>query len=82
MDERGLLFRSGERATKLSTIILFALLVGGIGGGPFHLLSDNYVRIYHLREPVEIDEAIQLLTQDKLDRMITPTERHEKGDAD
>ena len=58
------------------------VLAEGMGEGPFHILSDSFVRIYYLREPTKIDEAIRLLNQNKLERMTIPTERHEKGDAD
>lgn len=57
------------------------VLAGGIGEGPFHLLNDSLVRIYYLPEPVKIEEAMRLLNQNKLERMTTPTEKHETENA-
>lgn len=58
------------------------VLVGSIGVGPFHVLNDSLARIYRLPEPMEIKEAIRLLLQNKLERMTTPTEKHENGDTE
>lgn len=54
------------------------LLTGGLGEGPFHVLGDNLVRIYYLPRPVKIEEAVRLLNQNKLKRMTSPIEKHEK----
>jgi cation diffusion facilitator family transporter len=56
-------------------------VAGDIGEGPFHLLNDSLVRIYYLPEPVKIEEAIRLLNQNKLEKMTTPTEKHETENA-
>jgi len=54
------------------------LLTGGLGEGPFHVLGDNLVLIYYLPKPVKIEEAVRLLNQNKLERMGSPIEKHEK----
>jgi len=58
------------------------VLAGDVGEGPFHLLNDSLVRIHYLPEPVKIEEAIRLLNQNKLERMTTQTEKHDKEDAE
>jgi predicted Fe-Mo cluster-binding NifX family protein len=54
------------------------VLAGSLGEGPFHVLGDNLIQIYFLPKAMEIREAIRLLNQNSLERMISPTERHEK----
>jgi cation diffusion facilitator family transporter len=53
------------------------VLATSIGEGPFHVLRDSIVRIYHLSGSVDIREAIRLLNQNLLKIMETPTEKHE-----
>jgi len=57
-----------------------AVLSGGMGEGPFHLLRDNLVQIFVLPEQVELKEAIRLLNENKLERMIAPFEKKETDD--
>jgi cation diffusion facilitator family transporter len=57
-----------------------AVLAGGMGEGPFHLLRDNLVRIFVLPEQVELKEAIRLLNENKLERMTAPFEKKETDD--
>jgi cation diffusion facilitator family transporter len=52
-----------------------AVLALGLGEGPFHLLKDNMVKIYVLPAKVEVKEAIRLLSENKLEIMIIPTEK-------
>jgi cation diffusion facilitator family transporter len=54
------------------------LLAGGVGEGPFHVLRDSSVQIYYLPKSVEIREAVYMLNQGILDRMVSPTQNHEK----
>jgi predicted Fe-Mo cluster-binding NifX family protein len=56
------------------------VLAGGLGEGPFHLLRDNFVRIFALRGQVEIKEAIRLLNENKLERMTATFEKNEADD--
>lgn len=51
-----------------------AVLAISLGVGPFHVLSDNIVQIYHLPQSMTIKEAVGLLNQNLLKRMTTPTE--------
>ena len=53
------------------------VLAAGLGEGPFNVLSNNPLRIYHLPKSIEVQEAIRLLNQNSLDRMTAPTEKHE-----
>jgi predicted Fe-Mo cluster-binding NifX family protein len=53
-----------------------AVIVGGLGEGPFHLLRDKLVQIYSLPEPVKVEEAIHLLIQNKLEKMTSPIDTH------
>jgi cation diffusion facilitator family transporter len=53
-----------------------AVLAGGMGEGPFHLLRDNLVQIFVLPEQVELKEAIRLLSENKLERMTAPFEKN------
>jgi cation diffusion facilitator family transporter len=54
------------------------VLAGSIGEGPFHLLGDNLIQIYSLPKAIEIREAIRLLNQNSLEKMVSPTETHEE----
>jgi cation diffusion facilitator family transporter len=54
------------------------VLVGSLGEGPFHVLGDNLIQIYCLQKSVEIREAIRLLNQNLLDKMLVPIEQHEE----
>ena len=54
------------------------VLAGSIGEGPFHVLGDNLIQIYYLPKSVEIREAVRLLNQNLLERMMSPTEKHEE----
>jgi predicted Fe-Mo cluster-binding NifX family protein len=53
------------------------VLSGGMGEGPFHLLRDNLVQIFVLKEQCEIREAIRLLNKNKLEKMTDPFEKNE-----
>lgn len=53
------------------------VLAGGMGGGPFHLLRDNLVQVYILQKGVEVREAIQLLEDNRLEKMTVPIEKNE-----
>jgi predicted Fe-Mo cluster-binding NifX family protein len=53
------------------------VLAGGMGEGPFHLLRDNLVQVYILQKGVEVREAIQLLGNNKLEKMTVPIEKNE-----
>jgi cation diffusion facilitator family transporter len=57
-----------------------AVLAGGMGEGPFHLLRDNLVQIFVLSEQVELKDAIRLLNENKLERMTAPFEKNETDD--
>ena len=54
------------------------VLAGSVGEGPFHVLGDNLIQIYYLPKSVEIREAIRLLNQNLLEKMVSPTEKHEE----
>ena len=56
------------------------VLAGGMGAGPFHLLRDNLVQVYILQKGVEVREAIQLLENNKLEKMTVPIEKKETED--
>jgi predicted Fe-Mo cluster-binding NifX family protein len=58
------------------------VLAGGIGEGPFHVLRDNLVQLYYLPKTVGIREAIRLLNENSLEKMISPIERHEGTDTE
>jgi cation diffusion facilitator family transporter len=58
------------------------VLAGSLGEGPFHLLGDNLVQIFHLPKSVEVREAIRLLNQNMLRRMESATEKHEEDKID
>jgi cation diffusion facilitator family transporter len=55
------------------------VLSGGVGEGPFHVLGNNLIMIYHLPKSVEIQEAIRLLNQNLLERMVSPTEESDEN---
>jgi len=54
------------------------VLVRSIGEGPFHVLGDNLKQIYYVPQSMEIREGVRLLTQNLLERMVSPTEKHEE----
>jgi cation diffusion facilitator family transporter len=54
------------------------VLAGSLGEGPFHVLGDNLIQIYYFPKSVKIREAVRLLTQNLLERMVSPTEKHEE----
>jgi predicted Fe-Mo cluster-binding NifX family protein len=54
------------------------VLAGSLGEGPFHVLGDNLIQIYYLPKSVEIREAIRLLNQNLLEKMVSPIEKHEE----
>jgi predicted Fe-Mo cluster-binding NifX family protein len=58
------------------------VLTGGLGEGPFHVLSDSLVQIYYLPKPVKIDEAVRLLNQGILERLVSPIEKHGRNGAE
>jgi cation diffusion facilitator family transporter len=51
------------------------VLAASLGEGPFHVLRDNIIRIYHLSDSVEIREGVRLLNQNFLKIMESPTEK-------
>ena len=55
-----------------------AVFAGDLGEGPFHVLGDNLIQIYYLPKSVEIREAIRLLNQNLLEKMVSPIEKHEE----
>jgi predicted Fe-Mo cluster-binding NifX family protein len=57
-----------------------AVLAGGMGEGPFHLLRGNLVQIFVLPEQVELKEAIRFFNENKLERMTVPFEKKETDD--
>jgi predicted Fe-Mo cluster-binding NifX family protein len=59
-----------------------AILTGGIGEGPFHVLSDNLVDLYYVPKTVGIREVIRLLNENSLEKMTAPIERHEDADTE
>ena len=52
-----------------------ALLTADIGEGPFHVLGNNLIQIYHIQAPLKVHEAVSLFNQKSLERVITPTEK-------
>jgi len=56
------------------------VLAGGMGEGPFHLLRDNLVQVYILQQGVEVRVVIQLLENNKLEKMTVPFEKNETDD--
>jgi predicted Fe-Mo cluster-binding NifX family protein len=54
------------------------VLAGSVGEGPFHVLGDNLMQIYHISNSMEIQEAVRRLTQNSLERMVSPTDEHEE----
>jgi cation diffusion facilitator family transporter len=60
------------------------VLAVSLGEGPFHVLRNNLIQIYHLPKSIEIIEAVRLLNQNLLERMELPTEKDEedKGRGD
>jgi predicted Fe-Mo cluster-binding NifX family protein len=54
------------------------VLAGSLGEGPFHVLGDNLIQIYYLPKFAEIREAVRLLNQNLLEKMLSPTEKPEE----
>jgi len=52
-----------------------AVLAGSLGEGPFSVLGNNLIQIYHLPQSVKIREAVRLLNQNMLERIMSPTEK-------
>jgi cation diffusion facilitator family transporter len=76
---RGLSRKKGlEAAHLLVERKVDILLASGLGEGPFHVLGDNLIQVYHLPESVGIREALSLLAKKSLEKMMSPTEKHEK----
>jgi cation diffusion facilitator family transporter len=53
-------------------------LAGDVGEGPFHVLGDNLIQIYSIPKSMEIREAVNLLNKTLLERMTSPTEKHDE----
>jgi predicted Fe-Mo cluster-binding NifX family protein len=58
------------------------VLAASLGEGPFHVLRDSIIRIYHLSDSVEIREGIRLLNQNFLKIIESPTEKHENDESE
>jgi cation diffusion facilitator family transporter len=72
--------KKGIQASRLLTKEkVDVVLAGSLGEGPFHILGDTLIQIYYLPMPVEIREAIRLLNQNLLDKMVTPIEKQEEN---
>ncbi len=54
-----------------------AVVAVNIGEGPFNTLGNGLISMYHLPGPTTAHEAIRLLNQNSLERMTSPTEKHE-----
>ena len=52
------------------------LLTVDIGEGPFHVLGNNLIQIYHIQTPLKVHEAVSLFNQNSLERVVTPTEEN------
>ena len=50
------------------------LLTVDVGEGPFHVLGNNLIQIYHIQTPLKVREAVSLFNQHSLERVVTPTE--------
>ena len=55
------------------------VLAVSVGEGPFHVLGDNLIQIFYLSEPIETQEAIDLLNRNLLEKMTAPTEKQEEN---
>jgi cation diffusion facilitator family transporter len=53
------------------------VLAVSLGEGPFHVLGDNLIQVYYLPKSVKIQEAVRLLIQNLLVKMVSPTGKHE-----
>jgi len=53
-----------------------AVLAGGIGEDPFHILGDKLIQIYSLSKSIRLNEAVNLLNTALLQRSMSPTEEH------
>jgi cation diffusion facilitator family transporter len=58
------------------------VLAVSLGEGPFHVLGDSIIRIYHLSDSVEVQKAVLLLNQNSLKKMESPTEKHENDESE
>jgi len=79
-------FNEGSKLTRKKGIQAANLLVeenanvvlaGAIGEGPFHMLGDNLIQVYTLPKSMAIRDAVRLLTENSLERMVAPTETHQ-----
>lgn len=52
-----------------------AVIAGGLGEGPFHVLRDHLVKIYKLPRRIDVATAVQMLSRQQLEKMTSPTER-------
>jgi cation diffusion facilitator family transporter len=69
--------KKGIKAADLLVKEKVGVVFGGdLGEGPFHVLGDNLIQIYYLPKSVEIREAIRLLNQNLLEKMVSPIEKH------
>ncbi len=50
-----------------------ALLTRELGGGPFHTLRDNLIRVYRLPEATSIKDAVHTFISQDLELMLEPT---------
>lgn len=57
---------------------VYAVLSGDVGEGPFSVLGNNLIQIYHLPHPTKVQEAIRLLNENLLEKMTAPTEKPEE----
>ena len=74
-----LLHKKGIQASDLLiTEKADAVLSGDMGEGPFSVLGNNLIQIYHLPQPMKIQDAIHLLNQNLLEKMTSPTEKPEE----
>ena len=51
------------------------LLTVDVGEGPFHVLGNNLIQIYHIQAPLKVREAVSLFNQHSLEKVVTPTEK-------
>jgi cation diffusion facilitator family transporter len=58
------------------------VLAVSLGEGPFHVLGDSVIRIYHLSDSVEVREAVLLLNKISLKIIESPTEKHENDESE
>jgi predicted Fe-Mo cluster-binding NifX family protein len=58
------------------------VLAASLGEGPFHVLGDSIIQIYHLSDSVNIRDAVLLLNQNLLKIMESPIEKHENDEIE